>query len=88
MMVKKVIIILSVLALSVPVMAATKAAEVTESKGRVEIVHGEAVMGKRAKKGSELIVNDIVRTKRRGYAEVGFVDGSSVKVFEKITYDN
>jgi hypothetical protein len=82
-MIKKLIIIISALAMAIPSIAATKAAEVTTAKGRVEIVHGDAVMGKRAKKGAELVIKDIVRTKRRGYAEVGFVDGSSVKVFEK-----
>ncbi|PLX67155.1 MAG: hypothetical protein C0603_10890 [Denitrovibrio sp.] len=82
-MVKKFIIIISALAMAMPVFAATKAAEVTTAKGRVEIVHGDVVMGKRAKKGAELLVKDIVRTKRRGYAEVDFVDGSTVKVFEK-----
>jgi len=82
-MFKKLMILVSVAAFAFNGYAAEKAAEVTEAKGRVEIVHGDAVMGKRAKKGSELIFEDILRTKRRGYAEVGFIDGTNVKVFEK-----
>jgi hypothetical protein len=82
-MFKKILIILMVTALFAPAIAKEKAGEVLKAKGRVEIVHGNAVMGKRAKAGSELIIKDIVRTKRRGFAEVGFVDGTAVKVFEK-----
>lgn len=82
-MFKKIFILASVAAFAFTGYAAEKAAEVTEAKGRVEIVHGDAVMGKRAKKGSELIFEDILRTKRRGYAEVGFIDGTNVKIFEK-----
>jgi len=82
-MFKKLLILASVAAFAFTSYAAEKAAEVTEAKGRVEIVHGDAVMGKRAKQGSALILQDILRTKRRGYAEVGFVDGTNVKVFEK-----
>lgn len=82
-MVKKLFIIISILAVSIPAIALEKAATVNTSKGRVEIVHGDAVMGKRAKKGAELVIKDILRTKRRGYAEVGFIDGTNVKVFEK-----
>jgi len=82
-MAKKIILIISSLIFALPVFAAEKAAEVTAAKGRVEIVHGDAVMGKKAKTGAELIFKDILRTKRRGYAEVGFIDGTNVKVFEK-----
>jgi len=82
-MFKRLIIIILATAVAIPALALEKAAEVTASKGRVEIVHGDAVMGKRAEKGSELIFKDILRTKRRGYAEVGFIDGTNVKVFEK-----
>lgn len=82
-MTKKIIVLAVIFAFVLPGFSAEKAAEVTAEKGRVEIVHGDAVMGKRARLGSELVLKDILRTKRRGYAEVGFVDGSSVKVFEK-----
>jgi hypothetical protein len=82
-MFKKLIILASVAAFAFNGYAAEKAAEVTEAKGKVEIVHGDAVMGKKAEKGSELVFEDILRTKRRGYAEVGFIDGTNVKVFEK-----
>lgn len=82
-MTKKIALIIAVLTFVSPCFAAEKAAEVTAAKGRVEVVHGDAVMGKRAKEGTELVVEDVLRTKRRGYAEVGFVDGTNVKVFEK-----
>ncbi|ADD69287.1 FecR protein [Denitrovibrio acetiphilus DSM 12809] len=82
-MFKKLIVIISICVLALPAAASDKAAEVTVSKGRVEIVHGDAVMGKRASEGAELVVRDILRTKRRGYAEVGFIDGTNVKIFEK-----
>jgi len=82
-MFKKLILIILSISLVSFAFAADKAGQVVKAKGRVEIVHGEAVMGKRAKSGAELIVKDILRTKRRGFAEVSFVDGTDVKVFEK-----
>jgi hypothetical protein len=82
-MYKKILMILAVAVFFAPAYAKDKAGEIVKAKGRVEIVHGDAVMGKRAKAGSDLVIKDIVRTKRRGFAEVGFVDGTAVKVFEK-----
>lgn len=82
-MFNKLFIFILASAFAFPAFALEKAADVTDAKGRVEIVHGDAVIGKRAEKGSELIFKDILRTKRRGYAEVGFIDGTNVKVFEK-----
>lgn len=82
-MMKYLMILTAVISFALPGFASDKAAEVTLAKGRVEVVHGDEVMGKKADPGTELIVKDILRTKRKGYAEVGFVDGTNVKVFEK-----
>jgi hypothetical protein len=80
---KLTVIITAALLLTLPVFAAEKAGEIKVLNGKAELLHENEVIGKRASKGSSLAVNDLLRTKRRGYAEVALVDGSLVKVFEK-----
>ncbi|WP_022851271.1 FecR family protein [Limisalsivibrio acetivorans] len=69
--------------LAIPAFSADRAGEVSDLQGRVEILHDQEVMGKRARTGAELVVKDLLRTKRKGYAEVSLIDGSVVKVYEK-----
>lgn len=62
--------------------AAEKAGEVTSIEGKVELVKQQQVMGKPAKAGSELLSDELLRTKRRASAEVSFVDGSTAQIGE------
>ncbi|TVZ35369.1 FecR family protein [Seleniivibrio woodruffii] len=73
----------AVMMVSSQVFAASVAGTVKVVKGGVDVVKAQAVMGKVAKEGLNLSFDDILRTKRKGYAEVSFVDGSDIKVFEK-----
>lgn len=63
--------------------AAVKAGTVTMTKGGVDVVKANTVMGKMARQGTDLLMDDILRTKRASYAEVNAIDGTKIKVFEK-----
>lgn len=63
--------------------AAAKAGTVTLTKGGVDVVKANAVMGKMVRQGTDLMMDDILRTKRASYAEVNVTDGTKIKVFEK-----
>ncbi|MCD8553260.1 FecR family protein, partial [Seleniivibrio sp.] len=73
----------AIVMISSQVFASSVAGTVKTVKGAVDVVKAQAVMGKIAKEGTSLSFDDILRTKRKGYAEVNFVDGSNIKVFEK-----
>ncbi len=81
---KKLLILAMILALAGPVDAARyiKAGEVEKALGRVEVLHGEEVIGRRIRSGASLFVKDLLRTKRRSQAEVFFIDGTRIKVLE------
>lgn len=78
-----IISIITALLLALPVFAAEKAGEVKLVNGKVEILKEQQVVGKTAKAGTEFLTDDLIRTKRKSYAEVSFVDGSSVKIYER-----
>lgn len=80
---RKLIITACITLISASAFAAATAGKVSTVTGSVDVVKGNAVMGRIAKTGAELTLEDILRTKRKGYAEVEFMDGTNIKVFEK-----
>ncbi len=80
---KKLIISLIVICFAAFAYAAETTGTVVEVQGTVDIVQGNAVMGKLAKPGTVLSLKDILRTKRKGYAVVKLNDGTDIKIFEK-----
>ncbi len=80
---KSTVILLTAFLLALPVFAAEKAGEIKLVNGKVEILKEQQVVGKSAKAGSEFLTDDLIRTKRKSFAEVSFIDGSSVKIYER-----
>ncbi len=80
---KSTVILLTAFLLALPVYAAEKAGEIKLVNGKVEVLKEQQVVGKAAKAGAEFLTDDLIRTKRKSYAEVSFVDGSSVKIYER-----
>lgn len=76
------VLLLPVLVWASPVAAraATPIAEVRVVSGPVDILRGGALPAVPARVGDRLSMGDVVRTKRRGYAEVLFWDGALLKV--------
>ncbi|QAR31995.1 hypothetical protein EP073_00830 [Geovibrio thiophilus] len=76
-------ILLTAFLLALPAFAAEKAGDIKLVNGKVEVLKEQQVVGRAAKPGTEFLTDDLIRTKRKSYAEVTFVDGSSVKIYER-----
>ncbi len=62
--------------------AEQKVGEVAKARGRVSIVRKDTFRGIFWKKDPRLFIGDIVRTKRKSFATVNFIDGSRVELGE------
>lgn len=75
------LLIFSLIAL--PSFAAQVAGEIIAIEGKVEVLKEKQVLGKAAKAGTEFKTDELIRTKRNSSAEIGFVDGSAITIYEK-----